>query len=133
MIWYLALIVLMAYGYSSTTVLLSMGAIFLFYIVCGYLYFYIGQYLLKPFPDIREYYRKLWPVVALLPFYNFVVFFIRLAGIINSINTQSSWKTDTLTRELDKFRVSARESLGKISGKIKSFRELVNYEDKYYE
>ena len=71
--------------------------------------------------------------MALLPFYNFVVFFIRFAGIINSINTQSSWKTDTLTRELDKFRVSARESLGRISGAIKRFRELVNYEDEYYE
>ena len=133
MIWYLALIVLMAYGFSSTTVLVSMGVIFAFYIVCGYLYFYIAQHLLKPFPETRQYYKKLWPVVALLPFYNFVVFFIRLAGIINSINTQSSWKTDTLTRELDKFRVSARESLGKISGAIKKFRSTVNYEDKYYE
>jgi putative glycosyltransferase (exosortase G-associated) len=133
MIWYLALIVLMAYGYSSTTVLLSMGAIFLFYIFCGYLYFYIGQYLLKPFPDIREYYRKQWAVVALLPFYNFVVFFIRLAGIINSINTTSSWKTDTLTREFEKFRLAAREQLGKVSGLIKKFRELVNYEEEYYE
>jgi hypothetical protein len=72
-------------------------------------------------------------VVALLPFYNFVVFFIRLAGIINSINTQSSWKTDTLTREFEKFRLAAREQLGKISGLIKKLRELVNYEEEYYE
>ena len=133
MIWYLALIVLMAYGYSSTTVLLSMGAIFAFYIVCGYMYFYIGQYLLKPFPDIRSYYLWQWAVVALLPFYNFVVFFIRLAGIINSINTKSSWKTDTLTREFEKFRLAAREQLGKISDFIKRFRELVNNEEEYYE
>jgi hypothetical protein len=62
-----------------------------------------------------------------------VVFFIRLAGIINSINTQSSWKTDTLTREADKFRVAARESLGRFSDAIKKFRGLVNNEDKYYE
>ena len=133
MIWYLALIVLMFYGFSSTTVLVSMGVIFAFYIVCGYLYFYIAQHLLKPFPETRKYYLKRWGTVALLPFYNFVVFFIRLAGIINSINTTSSWKTDTLTREADKFRVSARESLGNISDAIKRFRELVNNEDEYYE
>ena len=133
MIWYLALIVLMCYGFSSTTVLVSMGVIFAFYIVCGYLYFYIAQHLLKPFPETRKYYKKQWAIVALLPFYNFVVFFIRLAGIINSINTQSSWKTDTLTREADKFRVSARESLGRFSDAIKKFRGLVNNEEKYYE
>ena len=72
-------------------------------------------------------------MVALLPFYNFVVFFVRLAGIINSINTQSSWKTDTLTREFEKFRLAAREQLGKLSGFIKRFRELVNNEEEYYE
>lgn len=133
MIWYLALIVLMIYGYSSTTVLISMGVIFLFYIICGYMYFYIAQYLLKPFPETRRYYLKQWAVVALLPFYNFVVFFIRIAGIINSINTKSSWKTDTLTREADKFRVATRAKLGKISVGIKKLRKLVNYEEKYNE
>ncbi len=133
MIWYLALVVLMVYGFSSTTVLISMGAIFLFYILCGYLYFYIGQYLLKPFPETRKYYLKRWGEVALLPFYNFVVFFIRLAGIINSINTRSSWKTDTLTREADKFRVAVRQMLGKVSKAIKRLTELVNYEGKYNE
>ena len=113
--------------------MLSMGAIFAFYIICGYMYFYIGQYLLKPFPETRRYYLKQWAVVALLPFYNFVVFFIRLAGIVNSINTKSSWKTDTLSREFEKFRLAAREQLGKISDFIKRFRELVNNEEEYYE
>ncbi|MCR4689714.1 MAG: putative glycosyltransferase, exosortase G system-associated, partial [Saccharofermentans sp.] len=35
MIWYLAIIFLMVLGYSSKVVLVSMGAIFLFYIICG--------------------------------------------------------------------------------------------------
>ena len=133
MIWYLALVFLMMIGYSSKVVLLSLGAIFGFYILCGYLYFFIAQHLLKPFGQTRDYYLKQWPVIAVLPFYNFVVFFIRFAGIINSINTPSSWKTDTLTQEWDKFNDSADASLQKIKDAIRAIRNKVNYEDRYEE
>ena len=106
---------------------------FLFYILCGYLYFYIAGYLLKPFPEIRKYYRKRWAAVALLPFYNFAVFFIRFAGIINSMNTKSSWKTETLTREWDKFMTTMRSVFRGFSDGIKRFRHSINYEDRYNE
>ena len=124
MIWYLALIYLMTNGYSSTVVFTSIGAIFLFY---------IAGYLLKPFPEIRKYYKKQWLSVALLPFYNFVVFFIRFAGIINSMNTKSSWKTETLTREWDKFLTTTRSVFRGFSDGIKRFRQSINYEDRYNE
>ncbi|MCR4689429.1 MAG: putative glycosyltransferase, exosortase G system-associated, partial [Saccharofermentans sp.] len=131
MIWYLAIIFLMVLGYSSKVVLVSMGAIFLFYIICGYLYFYIAQYLLKPFKETRRYYMRRWADVALLPFYNFAIFFVRFAGIINSINSKSNWKTDTLTDEWDKFTESFRNSLGKVRGVLEKLRKAVNYEDKF--
>lgn len=35
--------------------------------------------------------------------FNFAVFFIRLAGIINSIETDSSWKTMNLSEECRAF------------------------------
>ncbi len=133
MIWYLALIFLLMIGYSTKVVLISMGAIFLFYIFCGYLYFLIAQHLLRPFGSTRDYYLKQWPVIFLLPFYNLAVFFIRFAGIINSMNTRSSWKTDTLSDEWDKFTDSVGESLGKIKGALTAIRNKVNYEDKYNE
>lgn len=133
MIWYLALVFLLIIGYSSEVVLIAMGAIFLFYIVCGYLYFYISQYLLRPFGRTRRYYLSRWADVFLLPFYNFAVFFIRFAGIINSINTRSNWKTDTLTDEWDKFRHTMGSSMAKIEGVLGRIQRAVNYEDKYNE
>ena len=133
MIWYLALIYLMTNGYSSLVVVTALGAIFLFCILCGYLYFHIAIYLLKPFPEIQKYYRKRRLSVALLPMYNFAVFFIRLAGIINSMNTKSSWKTETLTREWDKFLSTTRAVFRKFSDGIKRFRNKINYEDLYNE
>lgn len=133
MIWYLALIYLLMNGYSSLVVISSIVAMLLFYIFCGYLYFFIASYLLKPFPEIRKYYHKQWPEVALLPLYNFVVFFIRFAGIINSMNTRSTWKTETLTREWDKFSSTTRAAFGKLSNVLKRFRHSINYEDRYHE
>ena len=133
MIWYLALIYLMTNGYSSLVVLSAIGAIFLFYILCGYLYFHIASYLLRPFPEIRKYYRKQRAAVALLPFYNFVIFFIRFAGIINSMNTRSSWKTDNLTREADKFNTTLRSCFKGLANGLKKFRHSINYEDRYNE
>lgn len=133
MIWYLALLFLLLNGYSSKVVLISMGAIFMFYILCGYLYFYIAQHLLKPFKETRDYYLKQWPIVALLPVYNFIVFFIRFAGIINSMNSTGSWKTDTLTVEWDKFTGAFKESLGKIGSFFNKIRTAVNDEEKYNE
>lgn len=133
MIWYLALIYLMMNGYSSMVVISAFLAIMLFYVLCGYLYFFIAGYLLKPFPETRKYYRKQWLKVALLPLYNFVVFFIRFAGIINSMNTKSSWKTDTLSKEWDKFADTARATFEKLSNGLMRFRQIINYEDRYHE
>lgn len=102
-IWYLALFCMLFLGYSGTMVLGAMGIIFLLYIVMGYFYFFTSLGFLSKFPELKRYYRKQWWVVALLPFFNLAVFFIRLAGIINSIGTTSSWKTKTLTEEREDF------------------------------
>ena len=85
-IWYLALICLLFMKYSFTSIIYSTLFIFLLYILVG-------------FKKLRRYYARQWYIVPLLPFFNFVVFFIRFAGVINSINTNSAWKTKTFTEE----------------------------------
>lgn len=54
--------------------------------------------------DIKAYYKKQWYVIFLLPFFNLLVFFIRFAGIINSINTNSAWRTRNFTEEKHDFK-----------------------------
>ncbi len=54
---------------------------------------------LKDFPDIREYYLRNFGYLFLLPVYNIFAFFVRLCGIVNSINRKASWKTKTFTEE----------------------------------
>lgn len=74
LIWYLALICLGFMGFSGRTIALSMGAIFILYILCGYFYYFAILGFLTEFKELKRYYRKQWWVVPLLPFFNFAVF-----------------------------------------------------------
>lgn len=128
LIWYLALICLMFMNYSAGMILISTGAIFLLYIISGYLYYFSTVGFLREFDELRRYYRKHWYVVPLLPFFNFTVFFIRFAGVINSINTDSAWKTRTLTDEGEDFRAELKAEAGKLLNLLRRARKAVNYE-----
>ena len=126
MIWYLALLCLLFVGYSGLVVVAAVGIIFALYILCGYLFFFGVLYYLKPFPEVRKYYRRQWWVVALLPFFNLGVFFIRFAGIINSIGTDSAWKTRTLTQEKHSFTAVLGSDFARFIAWVKRVRAYVN-------
>lgn len=112
MIWYLALLCLMFMNYSGMAVVYSTLLIFVLYIIVGFFYYNTVLYYLKVAPDIRKYYKAHWWCIFLLPVFNFIVFFIRFAGIINSINTDSSWKTRNLTQEGQAFMKVLDEDAG---------------------
>lgn len=99
MIWYFALGCLAFKNYSTVLILFSVGLIFLLYVITAYLYYLSIICYLREFNLLRRYYVSLGGLVALLPIYNFMVFWIRLAGIINSIHTESSWKIMNLAEE----------------------------------
>ncbi len=101
LIWYLALVGMVCMNYSARVILISTAIIFGMYILVGYLYYFFALTLLRMTPDVRAYYRSHWWVVAFLPFFNLGIFFVRMAGIINSILTDSTWKTKNLTEERD--------------------------------
>lgn len=127
LIWYLALVCLMCMNYSAGVILASTGMIFLLYIISGYLYYFSTVGFLGEFKELRGYYRRHWYVVPLLPFFNFMVFFIRFAGVINSINTDSAWKTRTLEEERKDFITALKEELKKPLDLLEKARRAVNY------
>ena len=57
-----------------------------------------------------------------------MVFFIRFAGVVNSINTDSAWKTRTLADEREDFMAALKEELRKPLDLLKKIRKAVNYE-----
>ncbi|MEY8391081.1 putative glycosyltransferase, exosortase G system-associated [Lachnospiraceae bacterium] len=128
LIWYLALICLMCMNYSAKIILFSTGLIFALYIISGFLYYFATVGFLKEFAELKKYYQKHWYIVPLLPFFNFVVFFIRFAGVINSINTDSAWKTRTLSDEREDFVKELKRQVKKPVELLRRIRKAVNYE-----
>ncbi len=126
MIWYLATICMLFLGFSGKTILMATALLFGLYTLCGYFYFFSSLAFLEQFPELRKYYRRQWWLVPLLPFFNLMVFFIRMAGIINSIGTDSSWKTRTFTDEKKSFAQTIRQDFSKVTGWVGRLQEAVN-------
>lgn len=126
MIWYLALICLMFVGYSGKTVVMATCVLFAMYIISGYVYYGAVNGFLSEFKEIKQYYRKQWMLIPLLPVYNLVMFFVRLAGIINSIHTDGAWKTETLTEERERFTSIVKKDASKVIAWIQKIRNMVN-------
>ena len=59
-------------------------------------------------------------------FFNLLVFFIRFAGIINSINTNSAWRTSTLSEENMAFKDTVKKDTVRFRKVLSKFREVVN-------
>ena len=129
LIWYLAMFCLLLMNYSAKMILLSTGFIFAVYMIVGLLYFLTVSIFLREFDELGSYYRKNWWVVLLLPFFNFMVFFIRMAGIVNSIGTDSAWRTRNLSDEGHAFADVVKDDMKKPAKWIKRLRELVNEEE----
>ena len=126
LIWYLALVCLLFMGYSAKIILLSFFGIFILYIICGYFYYAAIIGFLADHKEVQKYYRKQWWVIAFLAVFNLVVFFVRMAGIVNSIQSDSAWKTTTFTDECKLFKEKVLKDFRWIYLWIIKLRKLVN-------
>jgi putative glycosyltransferase (exosortase G-associated) len=128
MIWYFALICLIFMNYSPQLVAGSLVLILFLYILSAFLFYFDVLLLLKQFKELRQYYIKKWYAVALLPIFSFIVFWIRFAGIINSIKGESSWKTKTLTDEWKCLTKVIYSDFSHISKRIEKMKSRYNNE-----
>lgn len=127
-IWYLALFCLLCMNYSFKMIGLSTLLLYVLYIIIGFFYYLSTVGFLKEFPKIRKYYAKQWYCIPFLPVFNLIVFFIRFAGVINSINTDSAWKTKNFTEERNSVGESVKDDVSLIASFFQKVREYVNVE-----
>lgn len=128
MIWYLALICLLCMNYSFRLVLYSTLFLFLLYTLIGYFYYFSTLGFLRGFDELRSYYKRQWYIIPLLPFFNVMVFFIRFAGVINSINTDSAWKVRNFTEEKQVFFDTVKKDWKTVAHIVGKIRRFVNVE-----
>ena len=129
MIWYLALICLLCLNYSFAQIGYSTLFLYGLYVLIGVFYYISTVGFLKNFKEIRKYYAKQWYVIPVLPIFNLMVFFIRFAGVINSINTDSAWKTRNFTQEKESFVQTVAKDFSVVGHFLGRIRDFVNNEE----
>ena len=73
-----------------------------------------------------RFYLKRWWCIPLLPFFNLAVFFIRVAGIINSIQTDSAWRQMDLTEERNAFNTAVKSDAARLLQPLRRVRRAAN-------
>lgn len=128
MIWYFAMIFLLFMNYPFALVFGSVFVIYLLYVLSSFLFYLNVMSYLKNYKNIRKYYACKLHLVFLMPLYNFVIFWIRFAGIINSTKIKSKWKTLNLTEEYKSFCAVIKDDFKGVISMIKKIRGVVNNE-----
>lgn len=98
-IWIFAMMYLIFLDYPMSLIVGANVIMYLVYVANSILYFFVSRLYLKDINRLSKYVAKHFYIVLLLPIYRFVVFFMRLAGIINSAQKFAAWNTQTLTEE----------------------------------
>jgi len=126
MIWYFALIVLALINYPFKLIIMSTIFMYFLYSVANLLMHICICMFLKDFDELRRYFGRKWYLILLLPLYNFIVFWFRFAGIINSINGQQSWRAKSAKEEWQEFGRIVRDDFGGFNEWLEKIREEVN-------
>jgi cellulose synthase/poly-beta-1,6-N-acetylglucosamine synthase-like glycosyltransferase len=129
LIWYIAMFCFLGMGVAINMTIFAMVIMTIVYVFVGYAYFNSIQKFLKEFPEIRSYYLRQWWVVLVLPFFQLLVFFYRVMGIVNSINTTSAWKVMGLKEEREAFTKELKEVFHTLGKPIMALRKAINYDE----
>lgn len=108
-IWYIVTLYFILMNYSRQILVFSTILIYLMYVLISFAYFLNAQTYLKDIPDTKKYYWKNICLISILPIFNFIIFFFRMAGIVNSINTDSAWKTRDFNDEKEAIKKIIRK------------------------
>lgn len=104
LVWFFAMLYLYFINYPLRLLVGANLLLYGLYVLNSLVYMGAAALYLRPQPETRRYLLRHWYVCFMLPLYRFVVYWIRLAGIINSHSAQSQWKTSTLTQEVGTVR-----------------------------
>ncbi len=122
LIWMFGIIYLYFVGYPIKILIGSNLILYGLYVFNSMLYLLVTILLTNTQHDTRRYAMESWWVIPLLPLYRSIIFWVRLAGVVNSINSTASWTTLTLSRELEILHEGLNKTL---LGKIAKLKAIV--------
>jgi putative glycosyltransferase (exosortase G-associated) len=119
-IWIFAMMYLVFLDYPMSLIVGANLIMYLVYVLNSLLYYFVARLYLKNVDRVSKYVNRHFYIVLLLPIYRFVVFFMRLAGIINAAQKYAAWNARTLTEE--------KEIVGdRLKGRLKIYFKLKDW------
>ncbi|HHV98668.1 MAG TPA: putative glycosyltransferase, exosortase G system-associated [Clostridiaceae bacterium] len=100
LIWFFAMIYLYFINYPMELIVGANVLMYAAYLFNSIIYIFASTLYLKNQAEIKNYILKHWYIIFILPFYRFILYWIRIAGVINSIKTDSKWNTKTFSEEI---------------------------------
>ena len=98
-IWIFAMMYLVFLDYPLNLIVGANIILYVTYTLNSLMYFFISKLYISELQDVKKYMNKHWYTILFLAIYRFLVFFMRVAGIINSVEKYASWNTRTFTQE----------------------------------
>ena len=126
MIWYFALICLAFINYPVKLIIESVILMYILYVFATFLLYICIILFLSKEKKLRRYYARKWYLVALLPLYNFMVFWFRFAGIINAIKGTQSWRMRNFREERQACAAIIRKDFQGAADVIQKWKAEVN-------
>lgn len=99
-LWFFAMIYLYCIDYSAIYLIVGNVLLYLVYVLNNFVYMKIATLYLRTQTYTDKYVKHKWYYCFFAPLYSFGVFWIRIAGIINSMHVEPAWKTKTLSDEM---------------------------------
>ena len=127
-IWYFAIFYLFFINYPLTLIIGSILILYFLYVLAAFMFYFCVRAYLKEYYALRKYYSTIWYVCFLYPIFNLIVFFMRFAGIINSIKTDMTWKSRTLSEEWRDFKKTLQSDFKKANKLINKLKRGLNNE-----
>jgi putative glycosyltransferase (exosortase G-associated) len=130
MIWYFALICLAFINYPVKLIVESVVFMYVLYSFANALLYICILLFLKEFKKLRRYYGRKWYLIFLLPLFNFLVFWFRFAGMINSIKGTQTWQVRNVKEEWQSFEQVVEKDFSGVGRILKKIQNEVNESEK---
>jgi len=125
MIWYFALICLTFMNYPFIFIIQSVIIIYALYTFSTFLYYLNVITYLSWDKKLRKFYARKMLLIFFLPMFNFVVYWFRMAGIINSIKGTSTWKTMSFKEECETCKAIIKKDFKVVIDAIGKLRRFI--------
>lgn len=126
MIWMFAMIYLYFINYPLKLLIGANALLYISYVLVCVANTAAACYYLAEQKQIRGYILRHLYICLFMPLYRFMLYWIRLAGIINSLTTSSRWRTKTFSEEIQEARQEADKEVRKRFGFLHRLNSMIN-------